>query len=87
MADYIIITAPDCKWCDKAKAALKEHDQTYVEFSTTEPTVRHLFFALNVKTVPQVFRSAQGNEAPEYIGGYDALHIRLSQDAFRLLVN
>jgi glutaredoxin len=80
MADYIIITSPDCSWCTKAKEALVEHEQTYVEFSTTESAIRHLFFSLDLKTVPQVFRSASGNQPVEYVGGYESLKLRLDYD-------
>jgi glutaredoxin len=86
MADFILITSPECVYCGKAKEALSEHEQTYVEFSTTEPAVRHLFFSLNLKTVPQVFRSTSGNQPVEYIGGYESLKLRLEQDAFTLLM-
>ena len=77
MDEYIIIGSPDCKWCDKAKLALHVKGLTYIYFSTTEPTVRHLFFALGVKTVPQIFRAASGNRPVEYIGGYEELTLHL----------
>lgn len=73
MDEYVIITSPDCKWCDKAKTVLNERGLTYAEFSTTEPPTRHLFFALKLKTVPQIFRAAWGNRSVEYIGGYEDL--------------
>ena len=82
MSNYIIISSSNCQWCDKAKAALNERGLTYVEFSTLEPTVRHLFFALNVKTVPQIFRAAHGNHPVEYIGGHDDLIRHLAVDEF-----
>lgn len=82
MADYIIITAEDCVWCERAKAKLDARDLTYAEFSTSEPNIRHLFFTLNVKTVPQIFLSASGNRQIEYIGGYDDLCKRLAYAEF-----
>lgn len=77
MDEYIIIGSPDCKWCDKAKLALHMKGLTYIYFYTTEPTVRHLFFALGVNTVPQIFKAATGNHPVEYIGGYEDLERHL----------
>ena len=87
MSDYILITAPDCSWCNKAKAALLDRGITYAEFSTTETTIRNLFFCLNVKTVPQIFKAAHGNHPIEYIGGCDDLLRRLDQDEFHIPLN
>lgn len=70
---YVIITADNCPWCDKAKAALDERGLPFFHFNTADPGIRQLFFALGVKTVPQVFKSALGNQPPEYIGGHDDL--------------
>lgn len=73
MDHYIIISAPDCEWCRKAKDLLWVRGITYSEFDTTEPNIRHLFFMLGVKTVPQIFKAATGNHPVEYIGGYEDL--------------
>lgn len=67
MADYIIISAPDCKWCDKAKAQLTLKDLSFIELSVESPLIRHLWKEMGFKTVPQVFKG------PNHIGGYEDL--------------
>lgn len=87
MDTYVIITSPDCKWCDRAKDALRKRDLPYYEFDTTEKNIRHLFFSLGMKTVPQIFKAAYGNNPIEYIGGYDDLAKRLAYEEFKAVTN
>lgn len=76
MADlekYVIISMPDCVWCDKAKKLLEEDGSEYVEFNLLEHQVLKDFFkASGLKTVPQVFLNGS------LIGGYTDLAQLLS---------
>lgn len=84
---YVIITADQCKWCDKAKDALFERGIPYFPFDTADPGIRQLLFAFGVKTVPQIFKAALGNHPLEYIGGYDDLKKHLDYEDFHNATN
>lgn len=65
---FVILTAPDCSWCDKAKSLIKANGHSYVEFDiTTNPALREFMTANLLTTVPQVFM------AGERVGGYNKL--------------
>lgn len=64
MTDYLIITADDCKWCDKVKDLLKSKGHSYATINLTEtPEVFRVMQAIGAKTVPQVFKVIGGFEA------------------------
>ena len=65
---YTIITRNDCKYCDKAKALLKESGINFTTYNIEEGSskwVLSLMKEANIKTVPQVFASS-GN----LVGGF-----------------
>ena len=52
----VVLTAPDCLWCDKVKRLLEELQFQYVELDITKHEGLRLFMdALGIRTVPQVF--------------------------------
>jgi len=56
MSEFVILTAPDCPWCDRAKRLLEELHFSYAELDVTEhPGLRMFLDALGIRTVPQVF--------------------------------
>jgi|TARA_R110002167_G_scaffold176200_1_gene375613 glutaredoxin len=58
---YTMITRNDCKYCDKAKALLKECGIRFTTFNIEEGSskwVLSLMKEANIKTVPQVFASS-----------------------------
>ena len=68
METFVILTAPRCSWCEKAKRLLDEMHYTYVEIDIMENEgLRKFLEALNIRTVPQVFNRHVR------IGGYTEL--------------
>ena len=72
---YTMITRNDCKYCDKAKAMLKEKGINFTTYNVEEASSRWVLSLMkeaNIKTVPQVF-STDGR----LIGGYRALETKM----------
>lgn len=68
MSRYVILTAPDCPWCERAKKLLSEMHYSYTEIDITEhPGIRTFMSALDLRTVPQVF------DRHVRVGGYTEL--------------
>jgi len=68
---YTIITRNNCKYCDMAKALLKERGISFTTYNIEEGSSKWVLALLkeaNIKTVPQVF-AANGN----LVGGYREL--------------
>lgn len=62
---YVIISKPDCPWCEKAKRLLQFNDQTFSEYSIAEfPIFRDFLRDNGLTTVPQIFWEGH------CIGGY-----------------
>jgi glutaredoxin len=56
MDSIVILTAPRCSWCEKAKKLLDELKYQYVELDITEdPGLLKFLNGLGLRTVPQVF--------------------------------
>ncbi len=52
----VVLTTPECPWCDKVKRLLDELQYQYVELDITKHEGLRLFMdALGIRTVPQVF--------------------------------
>lgn len=65
---FVILTAPDCKWCEKAKDLIKAYGYKYTEFDVSStPGLREFMNANLLTTVPQVYIVG------EWIGGYNKL--------------
>lgn len=65
---YVIISKPDCPWCDKAKSFLRSRDESFSEFSIAEyPILRDFLKQNNLHTVPQIFWKG------DLIGGFTDL--------------
>jgi glutaredoxin len=65
---FVILTKPECHWCDKAKAALQQAEIPYFELNIYEKTDLQVFMIQSgLVTVPQVYRNGHR------IGGYEAL--------------
>lgn len=65
---YVILTKPNCPWCAKAKHLLTANGLGFSEFDVTEHTdYRDFLYALDTKTVPQIFTKGH------WIGGYNDL--------------
>ena len=65
---YTIITRNNCKYCDMAKALLKDRGINYTTYNIEEGSskwVLSLMKEANIKTVPQIFAS-NGS----LVGGY-----------------
>ena len=65
---YIVLSRPECPWCERAKALILSTGGTYVEFNVREFTqLRDFLVANGVATVPQIFQDG------EWIGGFEDL--------------
>jgi glutaredoxin len=65
---FVVLTAPECKWCEKAKDLIKANGYKFVEFDVSAyPTLREFMSANLLTTVPQVYIVG------EWIGGYNKL--------------
>jgi len=65
---FVILTTPECVWCEKAKNLISSHGYKYVEFDvTTHKPLREFMSANLLMTVPQVYMLG------EYVGGYNQL--------------
>jgi len=65
---YTIITRNNCKYCDKAKAMLKNKGISFTTYNVEEASSRWVLSLMkeaSIKTVPQVFATDGG-----LIGGY-----------------
>lgn len=72
MPHYVILTKPNCPWCEKAKQLLTENDLKFTEYNVEEyPMFKDMLYSLDMKTVPQIITKNY------WIGGYAAL-----EDAF-----
>ena len=72
---YTMITRNNCKYCDKAKAMLKEKGINFTTYNVEEASSRwvlSLMKAASIKTVPQIF-STDGS----LIGGYRDLEAKM----------
>ena len=70
MADkhFVILTRPNCGWCEKAKNVIKSHGDTYKEFDILEYShLRDFMIANDQTTVPQIYRTGG------WIGGFTEL--------------
>lgn len=69
---WVILSRPDCPWCDKAeKLLLLETDEDYEFIDLAEREnkwVRNLLLKCEITTVPQIF-TPEG----KHIGGYHDL--------------
>lgn len=53
---FVIVSKPDCPWCDKAKSLLRSREESFSEFSVAEhPILRDFLYANGMKTVPQIW--------------------------------
>ena len=72
---YVMLTKPDCKWCDAAKVLIEAKDEG-VELMTFEvkkgDPLRDFMLALNLDTVPQIWW-VEKEYGAAYIGGYNEL--------------
>lgn len=75
MADFVILTKPDCKYCNEAKKLLTEKGQTFDEFSVENPSqLRDFMLAMGLKTVPQIWTThVDDHHGPHFIGDYTDL--------------
>lgn len=78
---YVVVSKPECPWCDKAKALLHENNIDFINISPDQ-TVREFFVAQGLATVPQVYvdgkRIGGYEDLKEYIdGGDDQLELTL----------
>lgn len=65
---YVIITKPDCPWCEKAKNFLRSREDIFSEFSlANHPILIDFLRANKLTTVPQIFHNG------DLIGGYEDL--------------
>jgi len=74
---YIVLTKPDCPFCDKAKAMLEKNNLAYATIDVTQPEYNGFIDFLKgngVKTVPQIFQLQAG--------GYENLRADLLMDGF-----
>lgn len=68
MQKFVILSKPECKWCDKAKSALQQAELEYVELDIYQNTdLQSFMIHSGLLTVPQVFRNGH------LIGGYSDL--------------
>ena len=72
---YLVITKPNCDYCNKAKALLDKHGVTYTTHNLKNSDwLKTLVDLADLKTVPQVF-----GYNGEYIGGYEGLKKHLGE--------
>lgn len=65
---YYIITRENCRYCDKAKALLKERGDSYEAYLYTDhPMIKKLMIRAGLDTVPQIWYNGS------YVGGYSDL--------------
>jgi glutaredoxin len=63
----VIITQYNCRWCDKVKELLREHDYHLIIINwKMYPAAKEYLNEHKLTTVPQVFIKGQ------HIGGYEA---------------
>lgn len=68
METLVILTRPNCIYCEKAKKLIEEHGDSFVEFDVTKDTVFRAFLKVQgITTVPQIYSEG------EHIGGYTDL--------------
>lgn len=71
MADYIILTKPNCPHCTRAKQLLTIRGLAYVEEVYQTPEQIEYFKAQGHRTFPQIW------EGRQHIGGADQLETHL----------
>lgn len=77
MPHFVILSRPDCGWCNKAKNFITSRGDTYQEFDIYENAqLREFLKANGVATVPQIF------EDGEWIGGFEDLQAWVMDDVF-----
>jgi glutaredoxin len=65
--EMYMYSKPDCIWCDRAEALLKQAGYQVIKMDiTVDWSAREWFKDNGFKTVPQVY-----TERSEYIGGYE----------------
>lgn len=72
----VVWSQPQCPWCDRAKALLKQHNiaTTVNMLGTNNLTKEDLLKAVPAaRSVPQIFLDG------EYVGGFEALQKVLSE--------
>lgn len=53
---FVIVSKPDCPWCDKAKSLLRYREESFSEFSVAEHPIMIDFLRANkMTTVPQIY--------------------------------
>lgn len=69
---YVILTQPNCVWCDRAKHLLRDHGLNFTAINVAESVDLKMFLELSgLKTVPQVYRNGHR------VGGFDDLLAQL----------
>lgn len=65
---FVVLSRPNCVWCDRAKELLRDHNATFAEFDVNEVIPLKDFIAANgLTTVPQVYMDGT------HLGGYQNL--------------
>lgn len=65
---FVIISKPDCVWCDKTKSLLRSREESFSEFSIANHPIFIDFLRSNkLTTVPQIYFEG------ELVGGYTDL--------------
>lgn len=77
---YVILGAPNCKFCTKAKHLLREKRVGFTAYSLDDPSSKWLLTLIKeagMTTVPQIWDSNG-----DYIGGYTELlqHLERNKD-------
>lgn len=72
---YVILTKPNCPWCERAKSLIQKAGDTYEEFDVpSNEVLRQFMYANGVRTVPQIFLDG------EWIGTYEDFVIWSTHD-------
>ena len=65
---FVIVTKPDCPFCDKAKKLIRMNDDSFSEYSVAEhPILRDFLKSNDLHTVPQIYLKGY------HVGGYTDL--------------
>ena len=69
---YVILSKPECLYCQKAKDLLHEHYLEFREFNVLEhPSLYEFLTSQGLTTVPQLYENGF------YVGGYQDFHYEL----------
>ena len=71
MLHFVVLTQPNCPWCDKAKALITERGALYTEIQLDD-SLKTFIKSCGATTVPQVILDDEWF-APTWIGGYQQL--------------